>query len=178
MICDTHAHTYTHTQTVRRSLTNCPFKWRDLIMANQSISHCGMALSACLWVIKRAWVGIHLIQRRLALKREVALLHISTVCLPVFACKASASTLSSAATAARVKLVRWSHCLEPRGGKQRRRSCSYAKSYVTASKPPIVMECKTHIQTQLHTQQHCFVFSLLCFSITLSFLIDRNSTTL
>lgn len=73
-------------------------------MPNESISHCSMVVSACLRIIKKKkkkpWFGIHLIQHRLALKRHFHSL--------VFAFKTSASTLSSAATTSRVKLVQWS----------------------------------------------------------------------
>lgn len=59
---------------------------------------------------------------------------------------------------------------ESTGGTQRWRGYFCPKSYViktkalkiALSKPPIVIECKTHMQTQIHVQPHFFSPFLFC----------------
>lgn len=137
-------------------------------MPNESISHCGMAMSVSVWLIKRALVGIHLIQHRLAVKRHFHSL--------VFACKASASTLSSAATASGVSWYGGPKVWSPEGENKDgevalAQSLMWSKKeplrWLTASKPPIVMECKTHMRTQIHAQQYFLFTFLLCHSTPL-----------
>lgn len=140
-------------------------------MPNESISHCSMVVSACLRIIKKKkkkpWFGIHLIQHRLALKRHFHSL--------VFAFKTSASTLSSAATTSRVKLVQWS-LLGVHGGNTKMERLLLPEVMCDKEQKPSRWLSQSHPLSWnvKHTCRHRNMCSHISFSSTFSFLSSSS----
>lgn len=127
-------------------------------MPNESISHCGVALSACLWLIKKKknvgrgssnWMQAYPEE---AFPQSCVCLRSIWICFMIN----SYRKWSQVGTAVpELEAQRGQHkAKEVRLGQSFMWSTKESLRWLTASKPPFVIKCKTHMQRLIHTREY------------------------